>query len=109
MGQMIPTELSLQHTYDFITNHLPRKGRILEVGCGRGDLAAKLSQQGFSVLAIDISDEAIKESVSKGVQAQCVDFLKFPANESFDAILFTSSLHHIFPIEKAVAHAYELL
>ena len=41
-------------TYDFIRRFLPQgRRRILEVGCGTGELAARLSEDGCAVIAID--------------------------------------------------------
>ena len=49
-----------RYTYDFIKQFLPGDCcRILEVGCGTGELAARLSQDGYAVVAID-SDPAVR-------------------------------------------------
>ena len=41
-------------TYEFVQQELPvRARRVLEVGCGSGELAARLLQDGLSVVAID--------------------------------------------------------
>ena len=43
-----------RYTYDFVKRFLPGdRCRILEVGCGSGELAAALSRDGHTVIAID--------------------------------------------------------
>ncbi|MBV8211252.1 MAG: class I SAM-dependent methyltransferase [Burkholderiaceae bacterium] len=102
-------EIPLHYTHDFVGGLLPPRSRVLEVGCGGGELAARLQQDGHHVLAIDISEEAVEKARSLGVAAQLQDFVEFAPAESFDAILFTRSLHHIAPLERAAALAFELL
>ena len=44
-------------------------GRALEIGCGTGDNAIWLSQQGFAVVGIDASDIAIQKAHEKAANA----------------------------------------
>ncbi len=40
--------------YGFVTEQLPSApARVLEVGCGRGDLARAIAESGYEVVAID--------------------------------------------------------
>ncbi len=57
---------------------IPR-GRVLEIGCGTGNNAIFLAQQGFEVTAFDISPQAIKLAVAKAKQA-CVSVNFFAAD-----------------------------
>jgi 2-polyprenyl-3-methyl-5-hydroxy-6-metoxy-1,4-benzoquinol methylase len=41
----------------------PKKAKILDIGCGMGREAFALSDMGFSVVGIDISEEVIKQVV----------------------------------------------
>ena len=109
IGILKSSDVALQYTYDYIRRHLRPRSDVLEVGCGKGDLAAKLQQDQHNVLAIDVSEAAITETQSKGVSAQCCNFLDLVSNRSFDALLFTRSLHHIYPIQLAIDHAFEFL
>jgi len=102
-------DVPLRYTHDFVRSSLLPRSRVLEVGCGRGELAARLQQDGHQVLAIDISEQAVAEARSRGVAARLQDFVEFAPHESFDAILFTRSLHHVAPLERAAALAFELL
>jgi SAM-dependent methyltransferase len=96
-------------TYDFIRRFLPRCcRRILEVGCGTGELAARLSQDGCAVIAIDSDRDSVTAGRRLGVDARVATWPDFDEGR-FDAVLFTRSLHHIHPLDEAVRHAAESL
>ena len=103
---MNPYQLAIGQTVSFLTDVLRGRHRILEVGCGRGDVARRLGGIGHRITAIDIrlTDPAPSTNVTFIER----DFLRFEA-EPFDAIVFTASLHHISPLEAAVDRAYRLL
>ncbi|MGB4378475.1 MAG: class I SAM-dependent methyltransferase, partial [Limnochordia bacterium] len=44
-----------------VADHLPKGAAILDIGCGMGREAFALSDLGFSVVGIDISQEAITQ------------------------------------------------
>ena len=89
--------------------HTAQGATILDVGCGRGELAALLVKDGFKVTAVDRNEEAVNEAIAAGINAACADFLKFHSQLKFDAVLMSRSLHHIDPVAKAVQHAHALL
>ncbi len=100
----VPTEQTLR----FVQPHLPKGGRVLEVGCGTGALARRLLDLGFSVAAVDRDPDAVRAARDRGVPAVEADFLTFRGGP-FDAVLFTRSLHHIHPLELALDRAHALL
>ena len=94
-----------QYTYDFIKRFLPSKcRRILEVGCGTGELAARLSNDGYSVVAIDSDSDSVVAARRLHVDARIARWPNF-ADGQFDTILFTRSLHHIHPLAESIKHA----
>jgi SAM-dependent methyltransferase len=98
-----------RYTYDFIKRFLPSEcRRILEVGCGTGELAARLSNDGYSVVAIDSDGDSVAAARRLGVDARIAKWPDF-ADGQFDAILFTRSLHHIHPLAESIKHAAERL
>jgi SAM-dependent methyltransferase len=100
---------STRYTYDFVTSALPvAAGRILEIGCGDGALAASLQADGLDVLAIDSDPQAVETAKAAGVDAR---LLEWPCaiGTAFDAVLFTRSLHHIEPLDHAVEAAKQAL
>ncbi|HEY7546550.1 MAG TPA: class I SAM-dependent methyltransferase, partial [Blastocatellia bacterium] len=106
---MLPIETGAKETLDFVLGHLPRREvRLLEVGCGRGHLTAMLRAEGVDIRGIDISEEAVEETRSRGLDAVCADFLQFE-DELYDVVFFSRSLHHIHPTAKALEKADALL
>ncbi len=94
-----------RYTYDFIKQFLPSEcRRILEVGCGTGELAARLSEDGHAVVAIDSDPESIAAARSLGADAHVATWPDFDKG-CFDAVLFTRSLHHIHPLDESIKHA----
>ena len=105
---MLPIDVPTLESLEFVLQYAKSQARLLEVGCGEGDLAAAMSKAGLNVHAIDRSDEAIAVAKSKGVNAVCADILTY-AEEPFDVVLFTRSLHHIQPLQLAINQAHKLL
>jgi SAM-dependent methyltransferase len=105
---MHPRELPLMETHRFITHALAGRKRILDVGCGRGLLAAKLGSEGLAVTALDRSLAHLEARGTANVTFIERDFLEYEA-EPFEAILFVTSLHHIPDLDRALLRAHELL
>jgi len=75
---------------------------VLEVGCGRGDLARVVARLGYRVTAIDPEAPA-------GAIFQPVSLEDFADPGPFDAILANLSLHHIADLRAALAKIRRLL
>lgn len=99
--------LPLQETRAFLQPLLEGRRRVLDVGCGRGELGAALARAGHEVTAIDVRLPEPRAS-APGLTFHETDFLAFEA-PAFDAILFVTSLHHLAPLADAVVHAHRLL
>lgn len=80
----------------FLRTHLPgAPARVLEVGCGRGDLARTLAGYGYEVVAID-------PDAPPGELFQAVSLEEFATEQTFDAVVARRSLHHIPDLPGAV-------
>src|SRR5437899_7997835 len=94
-----------RYTYDFVKRFLPPGcHRILEVGCGEGEVAACLTQDGYAVIAIDSDRDSVAAARQLGVDARVATWPDFDEGH-FDVVLFIRSLHHIHPLDESVRHA----
>jgi SAM-dependent methyltransferase len=104
-----PTDVPTRETLGFLTSRLPVGAKVLEVGCGEGQVACELWQRGYRVTGLDSDSEAIAKAQARGIPAVVASWPKFDSSVSFDAIAFTRSLHHINPLRQAIVRARELL
>ena len=86
--------------------------RVLDVGCGNGELAFLLGRGDRNVVGIDPSEECVAGARARAgeekIRFTCTSFDDFDADGHFDAIVFVASLHHM-DMERALARAMELL
>jgi SAM-dependent methyltransferase len=94
-GHLLPAILEM-------TGTIPTGTRILDVGCGNGWLAGALSDRGYEVIGIDMSDSGIRiaRRSHPGVR-----FEVLPANDGildalqvapFDIIVSTEVVEHLY-------------
>ena len=104
-------EIALRESLAFISRWLAPRARVLEIGCGKGALAAALGAAGHSVLAIDADGECVAAARARGVDARVAEFPKLEdaSAGSFDAVLFTHSLHHVHALADAIRRTRDLL
>lgn len=85
-------------------------GKLLDVGCGTGDLAAIFAQHGWRAHGIEPSEQAAEHARAAGVAVVAGTLADAPWPEaSFDSIIFNHSLEHIPDPAEAVAQAARLL
>ncbi len=85
------------HLQRTVQQHPIAPCRVLEVGCGTGTNAIWLSEQGFSVVATDISDEALALAREKVARAQVDVSLQrgtFPEAGQRSELLFDRGCFH---------------
>lgn len=71
-------------------------GRLLEVGCGRGDLAAAFARRGWTAHAIEPSAGAVEASRALGVDAVEGTLSQAPTRfRDCDLVIFNHSLEHV--------------
>ncbi len=83
----------------------PRCERVLDVGCGAGDLAAVLAGRGIRVDAVDRSAAMValaRARVPAGVRVTRADVLELALPPGgYDAVVGSAVLHHL-PLEEAL-------
>jgi trans-aconitate methyltransferase len=85
--------------------------RILDAGCGTGELAAEIASSGASVKGIDQSASMIRSAKAHypGLDFETADITSFELNERFDAIFSNATLHWVREKEKAAAQLFKHL
>jgi SAM-dependent methyltransferase len=88
---------------DFLRLQLPGPpARVLEVGCGRGELARVLADAGWDVLAIDPA--APEGPIFRRLKLEDVD-----EPGAYDAVVAAFSLHHVTNLEAGLDRIRDLL
>lgn len=79
--------------------------RILDVGCGTGQLASEVAQAGADVVAIDASPEMIASARKNfpQVRFEVADATALPFISEFDAVMSNAAMHWIRDQRLAVA------
>lgn len=89
----------LMRYHDFFVNNIKTRENVLDVGCGRGEVARSISKQAKSVVAIDIKKKAIREAKKynpcPNVTYIVGDATKYAFDRTFDAIVLSNVLEHI--------------
>jgi trans-aconitate 2-methyltransferase len=83
----------------------PQPGeRILDVGCGTGQLTAEIARSGATVVGLDTSAEMLAEARknSPGLVFELGDAASFEFSEPFDAVFSNAALHWVKHAEGAV-------
>jgi len=95
----------------FVTRAIgPPPARILDVGCGSGDLLAALHERGYSCTGMDDSPAALAAASQHGVAALLADYHAAPLRpESFDAVGMFHFLEHISDPACALRFAHHVL
>jgi SAM-dependent methyltransferase len=85
--------------------------RILEVGCGWGELAEWLAREtGAEVVATDRSPRMIELARARGVDAKLADVQELPfADGEFDVAVAAWMLYHVPGLERAIAELARVL
>ncbi len=80
--------------------------KVLELGCGTGELACGLALAGANVTAIDFSSTSIKKAkktakrLGTNVLFKEKNILEFSSKQKFDVIVALGSLHHTINARK---------
>jgi len=88
-----------------------RPRSVLEVGCGKGNLALRVAQElRCDVVGVDSSAAMVAASTSLGVETITADVRELPfADGSFDAVVAAWMLYHVSPLEKGLAEVARVL
>lgn len=98
---------------DAVVDELRRRtpASILEVGCGWGELAARIEHEiGVGVTAIDLSPRMVELARERGVHACIGDVERLTfADATFDAVVAAWMLYHVPDLDRALAEIARVL
>lgn len=102
---------------DFIVGEVQKNvkpgAKILDIGCGNGNLSIALGSLGYNVKGIEIDEASVqnarKHNTFPNVEFAVADANKFTLNDEFDLIVCTEVLEHLTNPKELVASAYRLL
>ena len=91
------------HNYAYnrwISNKIGSRKRILDVGCGNGTLVLFLRNDDNYVIGIDPSERSVRRANEQNMYSNAAFVLTTledfqPHGQSFDAIVFVASIHHM--------------
>ena len=85
-------------------------GRLLDVGCGAGGLAASFARRGWSAAGVEPSPQGARHAAERGIEMHCGTLDDAPwADATFDAVVFNHSLEHVEDPAATLRRAHSLL
>jgi len=85
--------------------------RVLEVGCGWGELAARIQKElGCVVAALDLSPRMVELARGRGVDARVADVQDIPFEDGeFDAVVAAWMLYHVPDLRRCLGEIVRVL
>ncbi len=97
---------------DLIEILAPKQGeKILDLGCGTGQLTNQIAATGAETIGIDNSGEMVEKALKNYPNLKFIlaDATNFNFAEQFDAVFSNAALHWIKPPEEAIKCIYRAL
>ena len=85
--------------------------KILDLGCGTGDIANQLDLLGVHVIGVDKSENMVKQAQRKypGIPFQVKDAVNMQYINEFDAVFSNATLHWVKPPKQALQSIFDAL
>ncbi|MBS4177450.1 methyltransferase domain-containing protein [Lederbergia citrea] len=90
----------------------PQKGeRILDLGCGTGDLTNEIAKSGAIPLGIDLSEQMIETAKVKfpDIEFSVENAVSFKSSQKFDAVFSNAALHWMKQAAEVAETIWEVL
>jgi 2-polyprenyl-3-methyl-5-hydroxy-6-metoxy-1,4-benzoquinol methylase len=101
-------EITLGAVYRHLVERASRHARVLELGCGDGDLSLEIAMHGASVTGLDVSEVRVSragaEATARGLGARAtfrvadLNRIELPAG-AYDCVVAHDALHHVLELE----------
>lgn len=97
---------------DFSLMHLQAvpNGRVLDVGCGGGQILSNLQQHGWTVEGVDFDPQAVAAARERGVQVRLGGLADqdYPAG-TFDAVIMSHLIEHVPDPAELIRECHRIL
>jgi ubiquinone/menaquinone biosynthesis C-methylase UbiE len=95
----------LAQVYGFL---IPPRRKVLEIGCGRGDLLAALKPS--TGVGIDFSEEMVRRAQQRYPELRflCADAHSLDLDETFDAIILSDLVNDLWDVQAVLEHILPL-
>ena len=102
---------ALREAFKAIDRAMTGDSRVLEVGCGSGEMAARIhALPGVSLVATDYSDDLVELTAARGVDARQADICYLPFDPAcFDVVYAGWVLDQVRDIERALGEVRRVL
>lgn len=90
----------------------PKQGeKVLDLGCGTGDLANTFYEYGVEIIGVDKSDNMVEQAILKypPIEFLVQDATELGYHSEFDAVFSNATLHWVQPAIKALQGIYQCL
>jgi SAM-dependent methyltransferase len=88
----------------------PRPGeRVLDLGCGNGELTARIAALGCRVVGVDGSAEQVEAALERGLDARVMDGERLQFESEFDAVFSNAALHWMKRADHVIAGVWRAL
>jgi SAM-dependent methyltransferase len=97
----------LMQTYYFCVSKLGTCNSVMDIGFGRGELAAGLADGGFKVVGVDYSQNAYDIAIEKYAQKSnltfmCGDICNVKIDDTFDIFTIADTVEHMYDEQLSV-------
>lgn len=108
------------HKHSFVSKYgnsliellAPKQGeKILDLGCGTGDLAQTLFENGVEIIGADKSENMVEQAIQKypHLEFRVQDATELVYHSEFDAVFSNATLHWVQPASQALHGIYQCL
>jgi ubiquinone/menaquinone biosynthesis C-methylase UbiE len=111
---LLARNLALRQRFalEMVEGTVPRSSNVLDVGCGTGDMAAKLIRRGYEVWGLDIAEPMIRHArdrcASDRFQVGDIEHIPF-ADNTFDTAVCLGTIEYLDTDERALREIWRVL